>query len=141
MKPRVKILVLLICLMLPYMAFVLHFVSRLPEHPLPGWFPYVAACYFFGSILLATVLNKRIAAGAPPQNLEQQKIQRSSSARAARMLGYIWLLGPVFYFLSGGPVKEPAWVTVFGLLWVGFLSWASFRTARRIEMKAGPNAT
>lgn len=136
MKPKQRILLLFIGLILPYMAFVLYFAMRLPQHPLPKWFPYVAACYFFGFIFLFPFLRKRVLAGAPPLAPEEQKVQSVSAARAMRRLGYIWLIGPVFYFLSGGPLREPWWVTVVGLSWVGFLSWASFRTARRIDLKA-----
>jgi hypothetical protein len=136
MKPKARILLLLIGLILPYMVFVLYFASRLPQQPLPEWFPYVAACYFFGSIFLFPFLRKRVLAGVPPPNAVDQKVQSVSAARAARRMGYIWWIGPVFYLLSGGPFQEPWWVTVLGLSWAGFLSWASFRVAKNIEAKA-----
>jgi hypothetical protein len=31
------------------------------------------------------------------------------------------------------------WITLFGLSWVGFLSWVSFRIAKNIETKARQN--
>jgi hypothetical protein len=139
MKPKARILLLLIGLILPYTVFVLYFALRLPQ-PLPRWFPYVAACYFFGSIFLFPFLRKRVLAGAPPLSAEEQKFQNVSAARAARRMGYIWLIGPVYSLLSGGPFQEPLWVTVLGSSWVGFLSWASFRVAKKIETKARQEA-
>lgn len=136
MKPRARILLLLIGLILPYMVFVLYFALRLPQQPLPEWFPYVAACYFFGFIFVFPFLRKRVLTGAPAPSVEEQKAQNVSAARAARRMGYIWWVGPMFYLLSGGPFQEPWWVTVLGFSWVGFLSWSSFRLAKKIETKA-----
>jgi hypothetical protein len=136
MKPKTRILLLLVGMILPYMVFVMYFVSRLPQEPLPKWLPYVAACYFFGSILSFPFLRKRVLSGSPPPNAVEQKVQSVSAARAARRMGYIWWIGPAFYLLSGGPFQEPRWVSVLGLSWVGFLSWASFRVAKKIERKA-----
>lgn len=51
---------LLVSLLIPYVIFVQHFASRLPQQALPPWFPIVAAGYFFGTLTLVTVLhNKR----------------------------------------------------------------------------------
>jgi hypothetical protein len=136
MKAKARILLLVIGLMLPYMVFVLYFVLRLSHHPLPEWFPCVAAFYFFGFIFLFRLLRKRVVAGAPPPSAEEQKVQNVSAARALRRLAYIWIIGPVFYFFSEGPSQEPWWVTALGLSWAGFLSWASFRAAKKIEIKA-----
>jgi hypothetical protein len=135
MKPKARILLLLIGLILPYMVFVLYFALRLPQQPLPEWFPYVAACYFIGFIFVFPFLRKKVLAGAPPLSAEEQKVQNVSAARAMRRMGYVWWVGPVFYLLSGGPFQEP-WLTVLGFSWVGFLSWASFRVAKNIEAKA-----
>jgi RsiW-degrading membrane proteinase PrsW (M82 family) len=89
MKPKTRILLLLIGLILPYMVFVLYFASRSPLEPLPKWFPYVAACYFLGSIFLFPFLRKRVLAGSAPQSAEERKVQSISAARAARRMGYI----------------------------------------------------
>lgn len=136
MKPKTRIVLLFMALILPYMAFVLYFALQLPQHPLPKWFPYVAACYFFGSILSFPFLRKRVLANAPPVSVDVQKVQNVKAARAARRMGYLWLIGSVFYVLSGQVLREPWWVSIVGLSWVGFLSWASFRIAKNIEMKA-----
>jgi hypothetical protein len=140
MKRKARILLLLIGLFLPYMFFMLYFALRLPQQRLPNWFPYVAACYFFGSIFVFPFLRKKVLAGAPSPTAEEQNVQNASAARAARRMGYIWWVGPVFYLLSGGPFQEPWWVTALGFSWIGFLSWASFRVAQKIETKARQDA-
>lgn len=139
MKPATKMLVLIISLMLPYMGFVMYRAFTHPQLLFPTWFLYVGPCYFIGSIVLAVVLRKKMLAGIQPLPAEEKKTQSVSASRAARRLGYIWLLGPVFYVLNGGPLREPWWVTVLGLSWVGFLVWASFRVAKNIELKASRN--
>jgi hypothetical protein len=139
MKPKARMLFLIVSLMLPYMGFVMYRALTHPQHPFPSWFLYIGPCYFIGSIVLVTVLRKRIIAGAQPLRAEVQRVQTVSAARAARRLGYIWLVGPVFYILNGGLSREPVWITVLGLSWVGFLSWASFRVARNIDLKTRQN--
>ncbi len=42
MKAKTRILLLFFGLILPYIVFALYFALRLPPHPLPKWFPYVA---------------------------------------------------------------------------------------------------
>lgn len=139
MKPKAKILALIVTLLLPYMGFVMYRAFTHPHQLFPTWFLYVGPCYFIGSIILATVLRKKIMAGAQTLRPEEQKTQNIAAARAARRLGYIWLIGPVYYLLNGGLFREPWWFTVLGLSWVGFLVWASFRVARNIELKARQN--
>lgn len=137
MKAKTRILLLLAGLIVPYMIFVLSFALRLPPHTrtLPKWFTYVAACYFFGIIFSFPFLRKKVLAGAPLVPADEQRVQNASAARAVRLLGYIWLIGPVGYLLNGGPLRNPWWVSVLGLSWPVFLSWASFRAARKIELK------
>jgi hypothetical protein len=132
-----KILLLILGLAIPYMALAMYVVVwKLPTQPVPMWFLCFAPCYFLATVLLGAVLVKRIKRNAPPQGSERQKTDSISAGRAVRRLGYIWLLGPVFYLLSGGLSKEPVWISVLGFAWAGFLSWATFRAAKKIELKA-----
>jgi len=140
MKAKTRILLLLMGLTLPYMVFVLIFALRLQEQSFPRWFVYGAACYFFGSILLFPFLRKKVLAGAPALTVEEQKVQRSSGVRAARRMGYVWWIGPIFYVLSGELTLEPWWASVLMFCWIGLLSWGSFRFARNLEAKAKQNA-
>jgi hypothetical protein len=143
MKTKTKILLLAMGLILPYTAFVLYSVLTHPEHPFPGWFFYVGPCYFFGSILVFVLARKKIVAIALPPAPTEKIAQGVKSARALRFLGYIWLIGPVMRVLGGG-LKEPTWIEAVAFCWVGFLSWACFYQARKIEsrvrqeMAAGP---
>ena len=138
MKPKAKVLVLMLALMLPYMGFVLYRVFTYPQHSFPSWFFYVAPCYFFGSIALLMVLRKKIVGDTPPQDFEKR---RRSAARAARLLGYIFLLGPVAYLLTGGLLIKPTWETALGFSWACFLSWACFRVAKKNEVESRQSAT
>jgi len=141
MKPKTKVLLFFVIFLFPYLGFVMYRALTHPEHPFPTWFLYVAPCYLVGGIFLFVLLRKRIMAGGPSLHLAEQNAQRLKAARSLRRLGYMWLLGPVFFFLSGGQKGEPKWAIVLGVAWVGFLIWASFREAKRIEMKVRQNQT
>jgi|ERR1700731_4710355 hypothetical protein len=136
MKPKVKMLISMVGLMVPYVAFVLYRAFTHPEHPFAGWFLYVAPGYFFGSIALLMVLNKKFQRRAPAPTGNQ----KHSAARAVRRLGYIFLLSPVAYLLTGGLLKKPNWETVLGFSWACFLSWACFRIAKKNEVESHQSA-
>ena len=59
-KPKTRVLTLLFALILPYLAVVMYFATRIQEHPLPTWFPYFGLSYMLGTILLVTAFSKRI---------------------------------------------------------------------------------
>jgi hypothetical protein len=136
MKPNSKMFFVIFGLMVPYMGFVIYRTLTHPQHPLPGWFLYVGPVYFAGSIVLATVLRRRMMQSAPPISTGQHQAQSFFGARAARRLGYTWLLGSFIYLLNGGPSRKRLWVAVLCLSWVGLLSCFSFRVAKIIEMSA-----
>jgi hypothetical protein len=81
-KPNVKILVLIFGLMAPYMGFVIYRALTHPQQPFPGWFLYAGPCYLIGSIVLATVLRKRIIGSPVLLPTEEQEGQRSGSCGA-----------------------------------------------------------
>jgi hypothetical protein len=135
MKAKTRVLLLLCGLILPYMIFVLVFALRLPQNPLPKWILYVAGCYFFGSIFLFPFLRRKVLAGAPPLSVDEKKAQNRTAVRSLRRLGYIFLLGPVFYFLDGGLSHNAWWVNVLSLSWSGFLIRLCFYQAKKIEIK------
>lgn len=63
MSARSKILFLVFGLVLPYSGLVMYFVSRLPAHPLPVWFPYFGACYLLGTVVLVAIVAPRFSSG------------------------------------------------------------------------------
>lgn len=136
MTQKAKILILLFSLILPYMAFAMYVAFTLQGNTFPLWFPYAALCYLVVAFSVFIVGRKRILANTPPPAAAEQTKQNLSGARAVRRLGYIWLIGPLFYIIDGGPKTNPIWVTVLGFAWVGFLSWASFHQAKKMELKA-----
>lgn len=80
--------------------------------------------------------KERILASSPAPDMAEQKKQNISGAKAVRRLGYIWLIRPLFYVLDSGLKTNPIWVTALGFSWAGFLSWASFHEAKKMELKA-----
>jgi hypothetical protein len=138
MKPKTKILLLSLAFMLPYMALVMYLASHLHQNRFPTWFLYFAPSYFFGSILVLAILGKRIQRNTPPQDMQKNKL---SGARAARLLGYIFLISPASYVLSGQILRRPAWASVLVLSWACLLSWGSFYIAKKNEMESDQRLT
>jgi hypothetical protein len=131
MKPQAKIVFLSFALMLPYIAFMMFLVFRVPRQPLPTWFLYFALCYFFGSIVFIAMMAKKFRRKAPPASAGEKR----GAIRAARLLGFLFLLGPLGYILSSEVRKQPIWMTMLALSWTGFLSWVCFHSANAMELK------
>ena len=136
MTQKAKILILLFSLTVPYAALAAYIGFTLRGNTVPLWFRYAAPCYLVVAASVFIVGRKRILANTLPPSVVEQTRQNLSGARAVRRLGYIWLIGPLFYLLNGGLKTNPAWVTVLGFSWAGFLSWASFHQAKKMELKA-----
>ena len=136
MTQKTKILILLFSLILPYAALAAYMGFTLRGHNVPMWFPYAALSYFVVAVSVFIFGKKRIVASSPAPDMVEQKKQNISGAKAVRRLGYNWLIGPLFYSLDGGLKANPGWVTCLGFAWAGFLSWASFHQAKKMESKA-----
>jgi hypothetical protein len=134
MTPKNKIFALVFSLILPYMAIVVFFASSLPQQPLPRWFPYFGACYIFASILLASIMGRRIARNAPQQS--SPKSQAASRWVRGRVIGLIgfWsllLLYGAYRTLNGDFPLERA-IPAGGILLaaIGLFSWLLYRDYR-----------
>jgi hypothetical protein len=136
MTHKTKILTLLFSLILPYVALAAYMGFTLRGNTVPIWFLYAAPCYLVVAVSVFILGRKRILASSPAPGIAEQKKQNISGAKAVRRLGYIWLIGPLLYLLDGGLKAHPAWLTFLGFAWAGFLSWASFRQAKKMELKA-----
>jgi hypothetical protein len=131
-----RIRILLFSLILPYAALAAYMALTLRGNTVPMWFPYTALCYLVVAVSLFIFGKKRIVASSPAPDMAEQKKQNISGAKAIRHLGYIWLIGPVFDVLDGSLKTNPIWVTILGFSLAGFLSWASFHYAKKLELKA-----
>jgi hypothetical protein len=136
MTHKTKILILLFSLILPYVALAAYMGFTLRGNTVPMWFLHAALCYLVVAISVFIFGRKRILASSPAPDMAEQKNQNVSGAKAVRRLGYIWLIGPLIYMLDGGLKTNPAWMTFLGFSWAGFLSWASFHQAKKMELKA-----
>jgi hypothetical protein len=136
MTQKTKLLILLFSLILPYAALAAYMALTLRGNTMPMWFPYTALCYLVVSASIFNFGRKRILASSPAPDMAEQKKQNISGEKAVRRLGYIWLIGPLFYVLDGGLKTNPIWVAALGFSWAGFLSWASCHQAKKMELKA-----
>jgi hypothetical protein len=99
MRPKAKMVALMLSLMLPYMGFALYRVFAYPQHPFPSWFLYVAPCYFFGSIALSVVVfRKNLPGDTPLQDFEKQRRSAADIEDDRRSLKWLWI-GVGLYFL------------------------------------------
>jgi hypothetical protein len=107
-QPKNKIRALIFSLVIPYLALVMYFALRVQEHPLPTWFPYFGMSYLLVSIILVTVVSRRIARGTQPQTAVQ-------SRPAVR-------------------VALRAWVGYLVVVWCGVFLWGAVETLKgRLE--------
>ena len=94
MQPKNKIRALIFGFVLPYFAlvmyFVLGFVFHIRESPLPTWFPYFGMAYLLGTVLLVSVIGRRIARSALAEPTQSVVKPRPAVRVAARVwAGYL----------------------------------------------------
>jgi hypothetical protein len=102
MRPKTKILVLLLGLNLPHLALTMYFGFRIMEHPLPTWLPYFVLSYFLATIISATVLSRRIS-----RNPQAETVEKPQS-----VLRWIWNVWSG-YLVAG---------------WSGLFLWLAYQT-------------
>lgn len=101
MKPKNKILGLIFGLLLPYFTLVMYFVLRLQGHPkeqpFPTWFPYFAMSYFLGTILLVSVVGRRIARSAEANSTPKAKLRPAVRIAMRAWAGYLIAAWCIFF--------------------------------------------
>jgi hypothetical protein len=102
-QPKNKIRALIFGLVLPYFAVVMYFVLRIQDHPLPTWFPYFGLTYLLGSIILVTLVSRRIARAVQPKAVQPRPALR---------------------------VLMRAWAGYLIAAWCGLFLWGAVETAR-----------
>jgi hypothetical protein len=102
-QPKNKIRALIFGLLLPYFALVMYFVLRIQDHPLPTWFPYFGLTYLLGSIILVTLVSRKIARGVQPKAVQSRPALR---------------------------VLMRAWAGYLIAVWCGLFLWGAVETAR-----------
>ena len=78
MNPRIKFLLLIFGLTLPYLAFALHFMMQYPSNHQPEWLVNTLAIWFCSNFVIAMIASKHIFRGtktpaAPPAPLPPEK--------------------------------------------------------------------
>ena len=68
MKPKNKILILSVGLILPYMALVVFFALRAQEHRLPTWFPYFGLSYILATMIVVMLYSRRLRRDAQAES-------------------------------------------------------------------------
>jgi len=87
MQSKNKIRALILGLVVPYFAFVMYFALRIQEHPLPTWVPYFGMTYLLGTMVLVTVVSRRIGRGMQPKTAVESSPPVRIAARA--WMGYL----------------------------------------------------
>jgi len=136
MTTKTKLLLLLFGLTVPYIAVAMYMTLAFRGNFASLWIPFVGLCYFVVAVFVFVAMRRRIVATSPALDPALESKQNQSAARSLRRLAYVWVVGPLFYLLTGGPKTNPWWVTMLGLSWAGFMIWISFHQARKMELKA-----
>jgi hypothetical protein len=135
MKPKTKILALLLGLNLPYLAVATYFAFRIMEHPLPSWFPYFGISYFLVTIVSAMVLSRRISHNAQAETVEKpQSVLRWIWKVWSGYLVAVWS-GFFLWLAHQTIVGKLMWqrtvpVGVFLLVFIALFSWSLFKDIR-----------
>jgi hypothetical protein len=88
--PKNKIRALIFGLVLPYFILVMYFVLRIRDHPLPTWFPYFGLTYLLGSIILVTLVSRKIAGAVQPKAAQSRPALRVVMRAWAGYLIAVW---------------------------------------------------
>jgi hypothetical protein len=131
MSARSKILFFIFGLILPYLGLAMYFVSRLPEHPLPVWFPYFGACYLLGTVLLVAIVTPRFSPGLQQQGPRHPPAASPSVRWRALSLVAFWcalLVYGTYKALTGAiPLARAIPAGVILLAGIGVFSWLLYR--------------
>jgi hypothetical protein len=131
MSGRSKTLFLIFGLVLPYSGLVMYFVSRLPEHPLPLWFPYFGAFYLLGTVVLVAVVAPRFSSGLQYDGVENPPAASPSVRWRALSLVAFWcvfLVYGTYKTLTGAiPVARAIPAGLILSAGIGLFSWLLYR--------------
>jgi VanZ family protein len=148
MNPRLRGLILVgiaFVLILPYLAFVLYFSTRLPHNHWPAWFTNTMLIWFLANFLILWLIAKRMSkhTAEPQFVLPPPSTKSQIGIWVARIVGsYLVILWSGF-FLYG--LKEtiqrkfalsralPA--GAFLLFFIAIFGWATYRSWRRKTSK------
>jgi len=134
MKPKYKLLVLLLTLSLPYFGFVMYFATQFPQSkPVPVWFTDTLMAWFTANFLIAVLLGKRIMKGQVVA-AEKARVAAGTAANESLRLVMLWIV----LFLCGGvatvkgkvPINRALPAGAFLLLFIGIFGWTAYRTGR-----------
>jgi hypothetical protein len=134
MTPKRKILYLVCGLILPYWALAAYMVLRTaanPGHKLPPWLPLIAGYYLFGSILLVTILSRKISRNGALQNSKKPRPAPSWINAWAVYLIVIWsgsfLWGLYKTIIGDFPLNSAVLAGTLLLSFIGLFSWLWYR--------------
>ena len=100
MNPRVKLVILLVALMIPYMSFFLYFAMRYPSGQLPEWLTNTALIWFSANFTITLVAARAWLRKTESAAVSSPAAQNLGSKRRAIWRGsalVVWWSGLFLY--------------------------------------------
>ena len=87
MAPKTKFILLMLGMVLPYMALVMHFALRAQggTQPFPSWFAYFGLSYILLSMIIATMIGRKMFRDSPKPPSKKTQSFLAGAARLWRL--------------------------------------------------------
>jgi len=134
MSARLRTLVLMFALILPYLGLPVYFALRLPQKPLPEWLPYLGAFYIFATILLVVLASQRLSRGTIQQRANPRPAPAWIRGRVLGLLVFWSALlsyGTFKVLKDEVPLRRAAPAGAILLLFIGLFIWLLYRDVQR----------
>lgn len=124
----------MLILLLSYLVVLLYFIvprGGRTEPLLPGWFPYFALSYIFGSIVLVMAYSRKVVRDTP------QEVSTAPSTASSWTKGWVIYLIAIWsgFFIYGAyrtfkgdfPIERAIPAGGFLLAFIGLFGWSLYR--------------
>jgi hypothetical protein len=134
-SPKTKVIILFLCLAVPYLIFVLFFGLKAAPgsaNPFPPWFPWVVLTYMLSSITLASVLAPRFFRNVPrPPDAQASPYSNLAKAQTLSLI-LVWscffICGALKTVKGDFLVERALPAGAFLLAFISLFGWSLRRT-------------
>jgi protein-S-isoprenylcysteine O-methyltransferase Ste14 len=136
MTARTKVRSLIFAFVVPYFVLVMYFAIRVSEHPLPSWLPYFGMSYLLATMIVISILSRRIYRATPKESPQRPRPVLQGLARGwASYLVLVWSIGFVwgaYHTIRGDfPWQRALPAGAFLLVFIGIFARLVYKDMKR----------
>jgi hypothetical protein len=142
-KPKTKIVVLTVSLILPYLALVEYVAFRSPDNTLPIWLCYFGLSYILGTMIVVMAFSRRIYRAGQMEKVDKPKSGMTWKGRAGT--GYLialwsgcFLWGAYQTILGNLDWRRAVPAGAFLLAFIALFSWSLYKDLKRPTQQTKP---